>query len=211
MINDSEFAILYRKICACFEPREGMRSSLRVEMGNKSLNFDNIDDFQGYTELPDTITNFSLSISQDDRGVSISRGILFDHFSVYASGDSEAWPAGVVETILATLSPHRTWYHWLNRVPSVILAPIMTIGALFPWASISPFSSKNPPVSMARISVSVTFLALFVMFSSFRNKLFPSGMIVVRETESWIKRNGTVLLAILTALSLLANLIERFL
>ena len=209
-INIPELAILYRKISACFEQPDDVNIQLDVEISNSSLTFTNLDEFRNCEELPDTITKFSLYISSPhtDQRAYIERRIGSGNLGVRAYGESEAWPAGVAETILATVAAHGTWYRWINRVPRLILFSLMEIGVIVPWALSKPFSAEGSPISLGRISVSLLFFALLLMISVFRSRAFPGSVIVVRETEGWIRKNGATLTFIITLLGLLANLME---
>ena len=124
-LDAAELELLWQQLLKLFDGTKSVYAQLTIELSGEKIEFDDVAELKGYERLPSRLKNFSLWFHQGDSRISIgSSSLLGSRPEVRASGNTEAWCAGAVETVATFVDRHRVWYHWF------LIAPIGWLFAL---------------------------------------------------------------------------------
>ena len=185
-IGISELELLLGRLLALFDKPEDVYGSIEITLPSESLEFKNIEELKGYSELRGRITKFRVWLSQGGRHVSIkSSSILGSRPEVSASGDTEAWCAGALETVYSFAQTNKLWYSWFSSAPIgwvlIFLANAPTLASLL----LPKGQSLSKPVFIAWMSITIALAILYLA----RGKLLPSAILVVTREEGFVRRH----------------------
>ncbi len=117
-IGIGELEVLWGRAVALFEDTEKVYGLIDITLPTEKLEFKDIEELKQYSNLKGRITKFSLWLSQKGRRVSIrSSHLFYSQAIVSATGETEAWCAGAIETVYSFLQSYKVWYHWLVSAP----------------------------------------------------------------------------------------------
>lgn len=206
---------LLDKLLELFNKKKDLEVSITFELKEEILNFDSVEEIRQYAEqnrsFPKRIHKYGLSVHGyspfGDGGwsyVDIHSDIVEDIMCIRATSDSEAWCAGVIDTVTSFLRQHRVWYYFLYRIKvlwvlgicllSLLIFKFLdflkllesgigtVIGTIIAWlillsliiSIILPVLKARIPHSEIRISEQEGFLR-----RRYREILIPIGIIVV--------------------------------
>ena len=186
IIDLNKLEILYKRLNSLFdtEDSEKLNSSISIEIDTETLFFDDIEDINRNShELPNKIENFSISVSKKwGKSVDIySYGSPFFPFNytVCATSDSEAWCAGAVETAYSFFNSNSRWYKFISSF----------IGWMILIIILSFFVLKHNEWYLKNCAEPLFYtLILFCFFYFFRGKLFPYGVLVIKEEDNFFRK-----------------------
>lgn len=206
-IDVAELQLLWDRLLDLFAEKDKVLASITVELGNEKFDFERPSDLLTCSDLPATVKNFSLYLSHAGRRVTIgASSFVAARPEVRATGDTEAWCAGAVETAAAFLDRHRVWYHWFLVAPVGWLLLLCTYGVMF-GSIFAPKDLKLPPtVAVGWATLTVVLLVLF--FS--RAKLLPVCSLEVRNEPSYLRRYAGELTLIVAVVSAVLTVVGWF-
>ncbi len=199
-IDVAELGLLWERLVALFKDPSHVHGSITLKLSSETLKFDNFDELKNYQTLPSTVTNFSLSLMEGGRYISIqTTGIISSKPQVNVDGESEAWCAGAVETVFVFFVQHKASYNWFIVTPLGWLLVLLTYGAAIALF----FLGKDTKIPLAAgigwLSLVVTLTFLYVL----RAKLFPMTVLSVRNSDGFFRRHiaeFSLLIAVVTAI-----------
>jgi hypothetical protein len=125
---------------------------------------------------------------------------------VSASGETEAWCAGAIETTYSFLLSNKLWYSWFVTAPLgwVLLLCINapTIGSLLLPKEQSPGKSAF----VAWLGITLTLALLYF----FKGRLLPSSVLVITQKETFLRRHAAELSLVVAIASLILTAIGWF-
>ncbi|WP_340124607.1 hypothetical protein [Methylobacter svalbardensis] len=201
---------LWNKLCALFDS-ESVHSSIKIELPSEELRFCNIEELKKYSDLPNKIDKFSIWLndmdySKGEKNLSITtKGFLDNKNTVHAQADSEAWCAGAIETTYTYLNTYKVWYSWFNNAPVgwylFFAVNIPNICYFFlPRELLSTIKTELLIWTLAIITIGFLFV--------FKAKLFPGSLLIIKNNESWIRKNSAEIGLTLGLLSFIATTIS---
>lgn len=184
-IDVAELQLLWDRLFDLFAEKDKVYGSITVELGNEKFDCEHPSDLLACSDLPATVKNFSLHLSHGGRRVTIgANSFVAARPEVKATGDTEAWCAGAVETTVAFLDRHRVWYHWFLVAPVGWLLLLCTYGVMFGYMFVPKDFKLPTTVAVGWVTLTVVLLVLF--FS--RAKLLPVCSLEVRSEPSFLRR-----------------------
>lgn len=205
-INIDELDILWGKIESLFDPQDKIYSSLDIIFPKEKLTFENIKELRSYQELKGKIFRFSLHVSNNNKRVSLwnSDFSLNDsRATVYASGDSEHWCAGAVDTVYSYLQSYKLWYHWLVVTPFGILLMVLFC---VPILLIKTQNQSELIKSWFVFGWSAFLVPLALVFL-FKNKILPAAILNFSNDENLLRRYSPEIIAVCAILSVILMVI----
>lgn len=202
-ISVGELEVLRNKLASLFARPEEVYCSINIELSNETLEFRNIEELKEYSELKGVIAKFSFVLSQDGRRVWVGRNFFESQACVRATAETEGWCAAATETVCSFLQSYKLWYHWFIPLPfwwMLLLFNIPNIGLVFPSFSISKAVSASLFITL------IPFLFIYL----FRNKLFPSSVLRVKNEENFISRHTAQLSLLIAVITLLVTLVRTY-
>jgi hypothetical protein len=190
--------VLCERIQALFDASK-VYTKIEIPLKGETLKFDTVEEIRQYKDLRGTARNFSLWFSEGDRSVRIScSGIFRSDASVSASGATEAWCAGAIETVNSFLRYHKVWYHWFRTLPfGWFLFGALNLPNIFIWGRIAKLNLAVTTMSLYGWVSAILVLALLYFG---RDRLLPPvGVIITEEENIWRRR--TPELSLLLALA----------
>lgn len=196
-LSIGELEALVDRLLALFDDPSRVDLTIDIQLPSEQLQFSSVEELREYKSLPPQLTSFSLWLSRAGRRVWFrSARSPFSPAEVSAKAESEAWCAGAIDTAHSFVAARKLWYHWfvsapigwllfgLGNLPTVALALLpsgYTFGrvVLFAWVGV--------------------FLALFLLYFG-REKVFPSGLIRLRESDGGFVRKHVAELSLAIAL-----------
>ncbi|MDE2179878.1 MAG: hypothetical protein KGJ40_03400 [candidate division NC10 bacterium] len=206
-IDVAELELLWNRLLELFADKDKVHASITVELGNEKFDFDRPADLAECADLPATVNNFYLYMSHAGRRVTVgANSFVAARPEVRATGDTEAWCAGAVETAVAFLDRHRVWYHWFLVAPVGWLLLVCIYGVALAMA-FAPRDTKVPTaVAIGWAALTVVLLVLF--FS--RAKLLPVCALEVRDEPSFLRRYAGELTLLVAAISAVLTVVGWF-
>ena len=209
IIGIGELEILIGRLLVLFEIPEKVYISIDVTLPTEKLDFKNIDEMKQYAQLRGRITEFSLHLSQNERRVFIRSGRagLFHYpAEVDAKAETEAWCAGVVETVCSFLQTYRVWYYWFVSAP---------IGWMLWMATFLPsfgflFFQKGKIVDMPIVTAWLVTMATLVTLYFAKGWLLPSAILRITEDENFIRRHAAELSLLVALISVILTIAGWF-
>jgi hypothetical protein len=203
-LDMAELELLWNKVIQLFDAPEQVYVSLSFEMKGEKFDFNNIDELRTYQGLPVTLKRFSLWFSQGGNHISIGTVLTFgDTPEVRASGKTEAWCAGAVETVSTFMSQHRIWYYWFLVAPVGWLLTLVLYSA-FPLAILIPKDYKIPIGAV--VAWCALIFTLLLLYAS-RARLLPLCVLELRPEQNFWRKYSTELTIFLAATSAVISLI----
>lgn len=184
-IDLAELSVLIEKLVAQFSDPAKASVTISVQIDNEKVSVKSVAELQSAHDLPARVAKFSISIWEDPAGpnrhVNVSSSPLASNTPrVAATGESEAWAAGAIETARVFFARHRRSLHWASGIPMgfiMFMATMVMIGTgLQAWKA-----SHWIPWSWA-----AGYLAIFSL-----NLLYPrlaQCQLVLRDTENPLTR-----------------------
>jgi hypothetical protein len=195
---------LLLKMRNLFDDQVDIYRSIKVSLPSEKIIFKDIDELKQYPNLKGKITKFTISMSQGDKWLTIRPGGSFSYLaSVTATGESEAWCAGAVDTVCSFLESHRLWYHWIMAAPLgwiYFTLSFLTIG-FFLWIPEGVHLDKFAVIGWLAALLTLAFLFLS------RKMLFPSSVLIITETENIIRRHSAEISLIIALTSVVLSII----
>lgn len=202
-VDMSELGLLWTRLIGLFDKPEEVRSTMTVELPGETLDFDSFEELRDYPGLPATLSKFSLGIAavgygdgHNQRRIMLESNPLLESLpEIYASGESEAWCAGAIETVLSFVQPHKLWYSPVVSAPAgrILYALLMFVmGA-------SIFFPKDYKIPLVFLYGLGAFALTLAMLYFGRRRLFPVCEISVRQKTGFV-RNHIGELSLLVAL-----------
>lgn len=206
-IEVGELEALWWRLVALFENPENVYGSIDIALPTEKLEFKDIEELKQYPGLKGKVTNFSLWLSKDGRRVFIRSSSRFNSQAVVrATGETEAWCAGAIETVHSFLQSYKVWYHWFVSAPIgwilILLANIPSIAML-----VLPKDAIGKTVFIGWLATLITLAFLYV----FRGKLFPAAALRITDEESFVRRHSAELGLIIALLSAVLTVVGWFL
>lgn len=200
MLTIDQLEVLIARLCVLFPASDRVGFSISIKLKSESIDFESIEELRAYSQLPSRVTNFSIWVSDWPRRVWISAAgkSLGDRSTVYVEGESDAWCAGVIETVQSFINSHRVWYHWFLSAPiGWVLMLVLYIPGIY-------FSLQPKGAAIERTVLAGWFGALFVLFLLWvgRGRLLPASVLRIAEEENILRRYTpelTLLIALASA------------
>lgn len=207
-----ELGLLWSRCIALFDPDLGARSFLSVELPGERLIFNSFDELASCQDLPRQFTTFTLRIHGDDEYVALAASRLASgRPEVTASGGSEAWCAGAIETVASFVKGHRAWYGWLVVAPLGLLSFLAVF--VFPIAAaLYKDYTKASPVDVplaAWFGWACLAIATVLVWVS-RGRFFPSAAVIVREPAGYLRRYVGELSLLVAVISAVLSVVGWF-
>ena len=206
-IGLGELEVLWNRMIAVFGPGEPDGAFMYISLRSEQLEFRAVDELRNYAELKGRVTTFSLHFYQGRRILNVFSGSLVNPVpSVFARGETEAWPAGAVEVVYSFLRSHRLWYHWFVAWPVVIFIWVLTFLS-FAVVLLLPKSQAFP-----RWTVLAWFAALaaFNLLYVARAILLPSSVLRITNEETFLRRHIAELSLVVALLSAVLTVVGWF-
>lgn len=209
MLDINDFERLWAKLLEQFDNPKGVSVSFEVELQEEKFTFQNIKEIKRCSELPDSITKYSLSLMQDGRFLRLdSEGFSYGHkrATIWATGDNVGWCAGVIETAVSFLRKYRVWYRWIYSdlakfIMSFTLAVVVTA---FCYKSLEKVEIGISPSIVGLlwfVSVLSIHWSIYWFLNFLTKQILPANVIKTSEKEEFIRRRGTEIVLILTVIS----------
>lgn len=203
-IDIGELETLLDRLVSLFDKDENIYSSIDIILPTEKLEFKNVEELKQYRGLKGSISKFSIWVSSGaGRRVSIRKsGILASQAEVSATGESEAWCAGAVETVYSFFQSYKLWYRWFVSAPLgwalFILINIPNLAMI-----LLPKGAIGKPALIGWLATVATLSFLYI----FKGKLFPSATIRITKEESFIRRNSAELGLAIALLSVILTVV----
>ena len=125
---------------------------------------------------------------------------------VRASGNTESWCAGAVETVTTFVERHRVWYHWFLVAPVGWLLALLTYGAGIAMALV-PKEFKVPPIAViAWLGLTLAVLLLYIS----RAKLLPVCALEIRDQNGFLRKHVAELSLLVAIVSAILTVVGWF-
>lgn len=206
-IDVAELQLLWDRLLDLFAERDKVHASITVELGNEKFDFDHPADMLECSDLPPTVRNFSFHLSHAGRRVTIgASSFVAARPEVRATGDTEAWCAGAVETASSFLDRHRVWYHWFLVAPVGWLLLLCTYGVMLGTVLVPKDLKLPTSIFVGWITLTLVLLVLF--FS--RAKLLPVCSLKIHHEDGFLRRYTSELTLIVAIISAVATVVGIF-
>lgn len=206
-IGLGELEVLWNRMIAVFGPGEPDGAQIKISLPSEALEFRTPDELRNYAELKGRVTKFSLHFYQGRRILNVFPGSLVNPVpSVFAQGETEAWPAGAVEVVYSFLRSHRLWYHWF--VSSLTIVPIFVLTLASSAALV--LLPKSPPFPLWIVLAWFLTLTALNLLHLARAILLPSSVLRITNEESFVRRHIAELSLALALLSAVLTLVGWF-
>lgn len=198
-LDTGELELLWKRLLALFDGKDNIATSIKLSLPSERLQFDSIAELKDYAQIRGRITNFSLSLSQQGRSITIKTGGLFNNIpTLKVEAETEAWCAGAVAEVMSVIRPNRVWYSWFIRAPH---------GSILILLSVTPYAKSwlFPKMWATPDSLAVVWFLLFVLFFFIylkKDKLLPAASLTFTHEPGFIRRYGGELSLILAIVSL---------
>jgi hypothetical protein len=160
--------------------------SINFKINNIDYKFTSIEEIETIPELPDKILSYLIWISDFNRTISISSGALASLFPcIRAKGESEAWCAGAIETVLPTFTQGKLWYSWFRGWP--IGAGLLL--SLNLWILPQSVRKIFGVVGIRSVVFMAVPVIVFTLLYIFRGRLLPASIVEIRKSESSLEKN----------------------
>lgn len=178
-------------------------TSIDINLPGEKLTFATVQEVRDFKGLPPRISDFSVYLSPrlDQRGISLRSHQAFSGDAYVAvEGDNEAWCTAVCEECARFIGQHRAAHWWVRNkyfgralLISLLVGPLVLIGRvremLAPWV-LDVWTMVNTLV-----------VVLFLFVSIAKQRIAPSAAIIIDRDGSWLRRNSTEVIALLTLIS----------
>jgi hypothetical protein len=155
--------------------------------------------------MPSKVTNFRIWFSQGfRRHISINSGeIAAFRASVSATGDTEAWCSGAIDTVFSFVQSRKLWYGWiLTRPAGVVLWLLMWVPPALSLAGVH----LTRAVGFAWTGCLLLLFFLWI----FSERFLPSAVIRIYDGDGFVRRHGLELSLAIALLSAILTVIGWF-
>lgn len=209
-IDIPEVGLLWQKSIDLFPDPKSVHCVLTLKLSGEELKFASFDELVGYQGLPPQVSDFSLWVSQGNKHMLLRSSTLLGLGSeVSAGGESEAWCAGVVETVYSFLVNHKATYSWFVAAPLGWLISVIGVAPFVAVLAAKILQQELNIPAAAGYSWIAIICALALLYSS-RPRLFPMSVLVVRETQGYVQRHVGELGLFVALASLVLTIISLF-
>jgi hypothetical protein len=172
----------------------------------EELDFANLEELRHYSELPPRVTNFRISLSDWRKGryLVITSASPFSKAKVSATGEKVAWSAGIVDAVFSFMQLHRLWYSWFLSVPAYWALYLIVVTV--PWAWVA---TSDPTVKQLVVIIWAVAFLLYVLHI-FNERLLPSAVIRISESEGFVRKYATELGLAIAAVGVIAAVVALF-
>ena len=187
--------------------------SIYFKLKEKNLSFVNAEEIREYgnssSMLPGEITVYDIEFEYEDspendgRYVHIKSGHSGSQATIRAYGGDEIWREGVINTVASFAAKHKTWYHWIYRIPLWLLPASLITGTMFLIMGRTNSAHRLFPLGLCAIAV-------IVLIFSVLKLLFHSSEIKISKQEKFIHRYSTEIITIGGALNIILALYGLF-
>ena len=125
---------------------------------------------------------------------------------VRAGGDTEAWCAGAVEATTSFLQTNRLWYWWFATTP---LGWLLLLFVYVPAIAVLS-SPKGTHIAKPTLAAWIVVMAVLTILYVFKNLLLPPSVLVITQTDSFVRRHAAELTLIAAILSLILTIAGWF-
>ena len=202
-----ELETLWARLVALFEDPERVYISFEITLSSEKFEFKSLDELKQYSGLQGSVTNFSLWFGQADRHISLRSSRIFSSRpQVSATGETEAWCAGAVETAYSFLLANKLWYSWFVTAP---LGWVVLLCACAPAVSSFLFpkvKSPSVPTFLAWLGITATLAILYIS----KDRLLPASVLVITQKDGFLRRHAAELSLIVAIASLVLTVIGWF-
>ncbi len=198
---------LWGRLTTLFENPEDTFASLEITLPAEKLEFKSVEELREYSGLQGSVTNFSLWLSQGGRRISIRSSSYFASRSeVSASGESEAWCAGAIETAYTFFMSTKLWYSWFVTAPLGWLLLLCVSAPNIISLLLPKDQAPSKPTFLAWFGITLALALLYF----FKGKLLPSSVLVVTQRESFVRRHAAELSLVVAIASLILAVVGLF-
>jgi hypothetical protein len=185
---------------------DNLRYSVDITLQGQSLRFDSFEEVRQCMALPSEVRSFSLwifSSTDFDRSYWFSVRPTGKSY-VEAKGYSINWCSSLVRTTVAFAQRHKAWYFplsaSLHRLPLIVgFAPL-----LLSLLNVRIFTSFGVVVFY------FTTLVLLTYLSEKQTSIFPSGVLVMRNEDNWLKQHANEIMVVATVATAIATFLAAF-
>jgi hypothetical protein len=135
-IDLAELSVLIGKLLAQFANPEKASVAISVQIDSEKVTATSVAELRAAADLPAQVTKFSIAINEELLG---PRRVVYVWSEplgsptprISASGDSEAWAAGAIETAKVFFARHRRPFSWASVIPMgffFFIATLMILG-----------------------------------------------------------------------------------
>lgn len=201
------------RLTGLFDDPTDIHASFDIYLPSEILKFNSFVELKNCPDVPARISRFSLYFSKWDHRISDRNSIrissgespLQNRPEVRATGATEAWCAGAVETVSAFVRSRKLWYSWFRSAPfvwSIAISSVFYFGFMFLAIRSHLFDMQSYLSNPAPISTLI-FLLLYYM----KDHVLPSAMIHTADCEGFFKRYSTELTIAISVVSLVVTVI----
>jgi hypothetical protein len=181
--------------------------TINIEVKNEEWTFNSFAELHSATDLPNVVTAFKVWLRTEGRDIRIrTDGMWGIDGAVDADAEDAVWCIGVVESARQLMRAHRRWYSWIRGWP--IGAAVVLLFLLPISVAMTPYRSVTNAVSFY-----IAWGILFIVFWSlyiFRGRLLPPGTILLRQTDSFLRRYLPEITLLLSMAALAATIVGWF-
>lgn len=202
-----ELEAIWGRLAALFEKPEDVYAKLEIMLPAETLEFESIEELREYASLQGSVTKFSLWLSQGGWHIFIKSSSLFaSRPEVSASGETEAWCAGAIETTYSFLLSNKLWYSWFVTAPLDWVLLLCVNAPTVSLLLLPKEQSLGRPAFAALLGITLTLAVLFF----FKGKLLPSSVLIITQKESFVRRHAAELSLVVAIVSLVLTAVGWF-
>ena len=199
--------VIWERLAALFEEPKDIYARLEITLPAEKLEFKSVEELREYSELQGRVTKFTLWLGEGGRHISIKSSPFFASRPVVsASGETEAWCAGAIETTYSFLMSNKLWYSWFVVAPLgwVLLLCINVPNII---SLLLPKDQRlGKPALLAWLCITLTLAILYF----FKGRLLPSAVLVITQKENFARRYSAELSLVVAIASLVLTVIGWF-
>ena len=196
-VDLGELSVLIARLRELFPSPERCAVSITVSRKSERLIFNAVEEISEYGQLQGPVQDFRIRVDCDGRHLTIASSALMEsQATASATGDSEAWCAGAVETVHAFTLAHKQWYSALLAFPLgwffFIMTALSVVQTFAHWAGLTAPSWVS--------TILIFFMSIAMIFYFWRKTWFPPAVIRITEKESFLKKHAVILTVIFAVL-----------
>lgn len=181
---------------------------VKIERKGESIEFESFEDIRQFKPLPPQVRDFSIVILGDvgsDNSYHLYSS-LGGKARATATGSSKAWCIGLVGISLAFARQHKSWHAFLSPgLLWLILLTTFLIPALLSSLGYKLINSREVAVVYLLVQVLLGYMIIR------QDRLFPSGTMIIRNEDNWLRRYNGEITAITTVVATIVAVITALL